>query len=732
MQTEMILQDLNEQQIDAVQHIDGPMLVLAGAGSGKTRAITRRIAYLIASGVDPRTIVAITFTNKAANEMLSRVTALLQRLDYTGYGQPMLATFHAFSVRLLRTYGQVLGIEPSFTIFDEPDRRKLVKLAANDTATLPAGLTVNKVADIISRAKNQLIGPDDVAGMPGLSDFYRSTIARVYSRYEELLRHNNGMDFDGLLNNALLLMNDDDTAQAIRNRYGYVLIDEYQDTNRVQYLLAKSICRGTDNLCATGDPDQAIYSWRGADLRNILEFQKDYPEAKVVKLEQNYRSTGSILQAADSLIIHNLKRKKKNLIPVHGQGDPVQVHTSEDEVEEADKVVEIIQQAQRDGIELSEIAVFCRVNSLLRNVEQALGESAIPYEMARGVSFFQKREIKDAVAYLRILFNPADQVALERIINTPTRGIGAKAQETLKSYADANGMTMLEATRHADAIPELGRSVANVKKFATLIDELNALISTLTLTEFTRQMIERTTLREHYVHVGEKDKRPDELSPAANLTEFVSMVEAYETSEEDLTFQDLMARLALVSDVDSVKQEGDRLALMTIHSAKGLEFKVVIIIAVEEEIVPHMLCDEVEEERRLFFVAMTRAKQFLHICHAQRRSTRGSYHYNSPSRFLKELDPQVVEGLNLTALTPPKRQNQFVINPKRKQDDDKITFTPPKCTYRSGQRVYHDKFGYGVIEEIHLSGNYFTGTVRFHNAGTKKLVLSLAPIHPVE
>ena len=651
-----------------------------------------------------------------------------------------MATFHAFSAFLLRVYGRVLGIDPNFSIFDTTDRNKLVKAACGDAGALPVGLTAAKVGDRIGHAKTRLIGPDQLEQLPGLPEYQRAAIARIYRRYQDLLRENGGLDFDDLLIRGLELLENEEAGEAIRRKYQYLLIDEYQDTNRIQYHLARRLAGERRNICATGDPDQSIYGWRGADLRNILDFQKDYPDAKVVFLEKNYRSTACILKAADSVIVRNRERKEKVLVPVLGQGEPVEVHTLDDEGEEAERVVRIIREAKRDGMGYADVAIFCRVNSLLRAVETSLREAGIPYELARGVGFFQKREIRDLVAYLRVLGNPDDQLALERIINVPTRGIGQLAQSVLKEYAAEQSVSLIEAVRRAGQIERLGKSQASVLRFAELMGRLVKAKDEMGLSEFVKRVIHESGLHDYYQRQSrspdpdDEDDRPDELSPVANLDELVATAQAFEYDNEKPTLQDFLAQVSLVSDVDTVKTDSDRVTLLTMHAAKGLEFGVVVIVAAEEEIIPHVLAmeDGVEEERRLFFVAMTRAKQRLHICCAHRRATRGSYRRSVPSRFIREIDPKVVKGLDLSSFSRPARNFQFVINPKRTENGASTAAAAlPKCSYRSGQRIYHEKFGYGVIEEIYLSGNRYTAGIRFHSAGVKKIVLDLAPIHPV-
>jgi len=731
MEPETILADLNEPQLKAVQHVDGPLLVVAGAGSGKTRVITRRVAYLICRGVHPQSILAITFTNKAANEMRTRVRSLMAT-GPAGTPMPLIATFHAFSALLLRTHGRAIGVEPNFTIFDQTDRLKLIKTACADAGALPAGLSAAKVAARIDAAKREMIAPDQLDRLDGLPDYHRPIIARIYGRYQKLLAENAGLDFDDLLIRAIELLDDPGAGESIRRKYQYLLIDEYQDTNRMQYQIARKLTRDSRNICATGDPDQAIYAWRGADIRNIMEFQQDYPDAEVVFLETNYRSTAHILNAADSVISNNVLRKPKTLIPVHDEGILVEVHACDDELEEAQQVVEIIHQAQADGMGLGEIAVFSRVNSLLRTVEQSLIKAEIPYELARGTGFFRKKEIKDLVGYLRAVANPGDRFALERIINTPARGIGSQTKSILKTFAAESAITLYEAVHRAGEIPQVGKSVQNIMRFADLLDRLTALKTECSPSELVEQVIELTGLGRYYEKQGQKNSRPDELSPRANLDEFVGMMRAFENGAEP-TLENILAQVALVSDVDTVTGAADRVTLLTMHGAKGLEFTVVIIIAAEEEIIPHVLSmpDKIEEERRLFFVAMTRTKRLLHICCTHCRSVRTGRKRTMISRFVKEIDPKTLSNFDPSEFDKPQTNFQFVITPRRAENADAVQTSTPRCPYRSGQRIYHNMFGHGVIEEIHLSGGHFMGSIRFQAVGMKKIALDVAPVQAV-
>ncbi len=733
---EKLLTDLTPPQREAVTHTNGPLLVLAGAGSGKTRVITRRIGHLILQGVNPGSIVAITFTNKAADEMARRVRELLELTN--GFG-PTVSTFHSFCVLLLRMYGKNIGLDPNFTIFDTSDTAKIIRNACGDTGALPSGLTPAKVQEVISRAKTLMLQPQELATRLELPQWHLAALVRIFTRYQEMLKENKALDFDDLLLRTLDLLKDPAAAEAIHRRYQYLLIDEYQDTNHVQYLLAKHLSEHTRNICATGDPDQSIYGWRGAEINNILDFEKDYPDATVVYLENNYRSTGHILKAADSLISNNTRRKEKKLIPVQGLGKKLTIHSCEDEDDEADKAADLILLARKQGRPLKEIAVMCRVNSLFRTVEQTLRDKNIPYQLARGVSFYQRREVRDLMSYLRVLVNPSDQVALERIINSPTRGIGLQAQTALKEFAQQNNISFYDAVLQAGNITALGKSQTSVMRFGEMMEKFRVLLQqTKSIEEIVKLVVDNSTLRSYYKQVGEKQNRADELSPEANLDEFIGIAQKYDEEAEEGSLTDFLSLQSLVGDTDAIDADQDRVVLLTMHAAKGLEFEQVIILAAEEEVLPHVFSagsdKQIEEERRLLFVAMTRAKRDLHICYAHHRATRGSYRQSVPSRFLKEIDPQSVEGLNLSEINKQPRVSQFIISPRKPSQELPAAPAPerPRCQYRPGQRVYHEKFGYGVIQDVYLSGTNYLGTIDFAKTGVKKLVLNIAPLQTVK
>ena len=752
MDTEKIIEQLTAKQREAVTHIDGPLLVLAGAGSGKTRVITCRVAHLVAQGIGPEHILAVPFTNKAAAEMRARVDILLAGVEGTGKqasaaSAVTVGTFHAFCSMLLRRFGRTVQIDPGFTILDEKDRLKLIKHACEERSGMVDGLTPAKVAGAISLAKGQLTGPDQLDEL--MSDFRVKIISQIYKAYEKLLAGANALDFDDLLLNVVKLLDDQQVRDHIEEIYQYVLIDEYQDTNRIQYLIAKKLTQQRRNICATGDPDQSIYAWRGAEIRNILEFEQDFPDARVVRLEQNYRSTKKILRAASTLIRCNKLRKEKTLWTDNPPGAMLEVFQCDDEVDEAKRIVDTIVTLHKQGRELSDFAVFCRVNSLLRTVEQQLSVKGIRYQLARGVGFYQRREIRDAIAYLRVLANPVDHLALRRIINSPTRGIGSKAQGILSDHAQGKGISFYQAIQNADELSELGRTKINVVNFATMLEQLAGL-GKEGVAQIVRQVIDRTGLRQFYAQLDDKEHQqnvgeilsgPDELSPEANLDELISTAVQFDLNYPDRRLEDFLAQSSLVSAVDSVDAQLGAVMLMTLHSAKGLEFPVVFIMAMEDGILPHAMNIEenskLEEERRLMFVGITRAREQLYLSFTDMRTIRGRGRRSVPSRFLKQIDPEVLTGYNRDDFGGSVRPTPFVIGPRRGSDQDEDAAASalpsrPKCRFKINQRVYHPKFGHGRIDNIQLVGNDYLASVQFQTAGLRKLVLKYAPLEPVK
>lgn len=642
MNPEKILLDLNEPQKEAVTHGDGPLLVLAGAGSGKTRVITRRVAYLVSQGVPPRNIVAVTFTNKAAREMLSRIESLtspevVRRLT--------ISTFHSFCARLLRIHAERLGYTRDFSIADERDSVRAIKLALDSLKLATTVFKPASVAETISRIKNSLKEPESYVGSE--NPLYAKHIARIYEKYQEILRAGNMMDFDDLLLNLLsLLGNVQEAASELQERVRYLFIDEYQDTNLAQYGIAKLLVAKHKNITATGDPDQSIYGWRGAEISNILEFEKDFPDAKVVRLQENYRSTQNILTCAQALIENNRLRIEKTLFTNSPGGQSVKKVFCRDENNEAAFIASTIKELSSEGYSFSDVAVLYRVNALSRVLEDALRERAVPYRVVAGLEFYARREIKDILAYLDLLINQSSDIFFLRVVNTPPRGIGDTTVERIKEFATARKIPLLQAARQASQIESLPkRAVERTNTFIALYDSLLPLIKKSPSAAI-KQLIQKLKYEEYLE--GEEDSQ-DRIE---NVRELVSAALQFESRFENATVVDFLQEVALAADVDTYDPSAGRVSLMTLHTAKGLEFPVVFVCGVEEGLIPHERAlqsrsqKEFEEERRLLFVGMTRAEKLLYLTYCRFRAQFGQKGFREPSTFLDEL-PRSVQFLYL-------------------------------------------------------------------------------------
>ena len=629
--------DLTSSQQSAVEHFEGPLLVLAGPGSGKTRVITRRIARLVGRGVAPREILAITFTNKAAREMAERVERLLPG------SRVWVSTFHKFCARLLRERGDAIGLKPNFSIFDTADQHQLLKQVLNDEDIDATHFPPNKVGWKISQAKNDLLTPERYRlGFEGrVGDPMQAVVARVYPKYQQRLLDANAVDFDDLLVHvALLLEEHDDLRSEMDQRFRFILVDEYQDTNRAQYQIVASLSRDVPNLCATGDPDQSIYGWRGAQIENILRFERDFPRVTVIRLEDNFRSTPEILKAADSLIDHNKHRKPKRLRTENQPGAPVELRLHLDGWQEADAIAfEIADLVRERGRRWSDFAIFYRVNALSRSLETALSRRKVPYQVAAGVAFYERSEIKDMLAYLRLIENPRDRMAFLRIVNVPTRGIGKTSVERLARWADEKQSSLLDAARSAGQVSSLKKAAATaLHVFAALIDDLSRK-ATGPVAELLGDVLSRTG----YLHIG-PDSGEEELQRRANVEELVSTARQYDEQErEEGSLTGFLESATLAQDVDGLEDDLGAVTLMTLHAAKGLEFPFVYIVGVEQGLIPHERAvrqydpREMEEERRLLFVGITRAKQQLVLTHTTRREMHGRSVSTIPSDFLCEM-----------------------------------------------------------------------------------------------
>jgi len=754
-----LLADLTEPQVEAVTHKDGPLLVLAGPGSGKTRVITRRIAYLIREhDVAPWHVLAITFTNKAAGEMRHRVSELVTQRQADA---AMVTTFHSFCARMLRFYGERIGLPPGFSIYDTSDQQRAVKRALELLDISSSNFSPATVLHTISNAKNELL---DAEGYEKYAhDYYSKNVLKIFRKYESLLKQCNALDFDDLILKTVTMMREQpDILAELRERYQYVLIDEYQDTNHAQFVLANALASEHKNFCATGDPDQSIYGWRGANIGNILDFESHYPDAKVVRLEQNYRSTKNILAAADGLIANNTKRKHKALWTENETGQQVTVVACHDERAEAKWIVEQIQAYHDDlGLDWSDFAIFYRTNSLSRVMEDALRNATIPYQIARGTAFFDRKEIKDAVAYLRAIANPADEVNLMRIINTPARGISNNSVKAMQAHAVANEQDLDAIIKQPEQVNALNtRAVNSVNKFAAMLDNwrrdaglsgdmLLGLDSSMSLKGFVEKVLTESGLLEHY----RNDKSDIDGDRIDNLGELVSSAQQFEddflmdvdleTNEhrEPSLCDKLLAyleQIALISDVDAIQTTGGSVTLMTLHAAKGLEYPVVAIIGVEEGLLPHERSLEdrsLEEERRLCFVGITRAMRQLVLSHARHRTVFGSSSSTIPSRFLNELPPDVLEQKDVADETNPLRMRMGGSgrSPRQLIAERQTTAAAEKASeYPPGTLVRHPQFGVGRVITVTPSASHTRARIEFPNAGVKTIILQYTTLEKLD
>lgn len=704
-------QKLTEPQRMAVQHIDGPLLVLAGPGSGKTRVITYRIAAMIDSGIKPWNICAITFTNKAAEEMRIRCAQIIGENN-----SAQISTFHSLCVRILRQYASFINLKPGFTIYDANDQKKCIKQAIKDCDLDGSNFSPARMLEAVSALKNRLITVKVFE--EEADDFFSSALAKVYKRYQKTLTESNSLDFDDLLlKTAYLLKDNEQVRQQLANRYKYLLIDEYQDTNHAQYQIARQMASLHSNICATGDPDQSIYRWRGADIENILAFEKDWPSAMVVKLEHNFRSTPNILSAADTLIANNQSRKEKALIATKPQGKDIIIEQCNDESQESLNVAEHILSLQSRGVKLRDIAVFYRVNSMSRPLEEALIKNRLPYQIVRGVEFYNRKEIRDMLAYLKVLVNPDDELSLIRIINTPARGIGKTTIGRIKDFASANGITFYNAVKNIAQIETISKAAkAKVALFAAMMKKITADID-LPVAQIAESVFQDTGLDNEF-------KEKDQLD---NIAELVNSASFYDQHNEEPSLLDYLQQISLFSDTDKYDNQSDCVALMTLHAAKGLEFDNVFIVGVEEGILPHERSmddkEQTEEERRLLFVGMTRAREQLFLTHAQYRTIRGQTLRSVASPFLYEIG----YAPKMQTLYESSTNDDVAYDSDSAHDDD-YSQVPDYPVYKKGQLVRHKKFGLGKVQEFIDIGENSTVVIKFNIGQTKSLMIKYAKL----
>jgi len=718
-----ILATLNPAQREAVEAIKGPVLILAGPGSGKTRVITHRIAYLIKScGVSPHNIMAVTFTNKAAREMRERLEQLL--------GQAVealtLGTFHAICARILRREGKAIGIDSSFVIYDEEDQLSLTKQALEELNLDPKQYAPRTLHSAISAAKSRLVGPKDYAQR--VSSYFEEIVHRIYQRYQQLLSQGRAVDFDDLLMKTVQLFQDHpQILSRYQSKYVHILVDEFQDTNIVQYMLMKHLAGKYRNLCVVGDPDQSIYSWRFADLRNILSFEKDYSEAKVVLLEQNYRSTKTILEVASGIISANLQRKPKKLWTENEDGSSATVIESYNAEEEAQSVVnEIEKLVGQEQISLKDCAVMYRVNAQSRALEESFLRYGVPYRLVGGTRFYQRREVKDIIAYLRLIHNPQDNVSLVRIINVPVRGIGQRTLSQLQSWAKAHDSSLFEASKQVANEKILPQRIAQaLAGFDAIMTEFIAQSRELSLSSLLDKILEHTRYREYLLSKEDGEDRWE------NVMELKNVASEYDEIDPEEALAALLEKVSLVSDVDELDEKADAVTLITLHQAKGLEFPAVFIVGLEEGILPHRRSfddpEQMEEERRLCYVGITRAKKRLYLLRSYRRSLFGGSTANPPSRFLHDIAPHLISPRGLWEESPTP-----VASPDFNRDSQPSP--PPLGTLalKVGDHVRHSKFGPGIVMNCLPTRDDQELTVAFEGAGVKKLLASLAPLEKIE
>jgi DNA helicase-2/ATP-dependent DNA helicase PcrA len=707
---EQYLADLNPTQREAVLTTEGPLLVIAGAGSGKTRVLTYRVAHLInAVGAKPNEILAITFTNKAAGEMKERLQRLLGR---TGQGLWIL-TFHAACGRILRREAQRLGYRSNFTIYDQADQVRLVKQCLEELERDPKRFTPRGIHNQISHAKNRLISPDEYANQ--VQSFYDQTVADVYQLYQRRMFASNAVDFDDLLMLTVEVLDRfPDVREKWQKAFRYVLVDEYQDTNHAQYRLLQLLAEKHGNLMAVGDPDQSVYGFRGADINNILDFERDFPGTRTIALEQNYRSTNSILDAANNVISNNRERKPKQLWSELGDGEPVRVLEVEDEHAEARFVAAGIAGLVEEGFSGDEVAIFYRTNAQSRVLEDVLVRQGVAYQVIGGPRFYERAEIKDAIAYLQAIDNPYDAVSLQRIANRPRRGIGDSSLARLQTWADAQGRSLWEAMEFPDEAGVGSAPLKAVLGFRTMMQSLQSGALEFPVSE----LLERTLERSGYVEALEAERTIESLGRLENLQELVGVAREYQEQAEEPSLSHFLQEISLYSDQDAIRGEESLVTLMTLHNAKGLEFRAVYLIGMEEGIFPHSRSIEeqgIEEERRLAYVGMTRARERLTLTHASSRSLWGSRGYNLPSRFLDEL-PSSIERERLR----PASWSSYGAQGVAPRED-----VPSLST---GDSVRHGTLGEGVVTQIEAGG---VVTVRFADGSERRLMLDYAPLERI-
>ena len=764
-----LIDGLNDKQKEAVLATEGPCLVIAGAGSGKTKVLTHKIAYLMTEkNIKPWNILAITFTNKAANEMKERVEKLVGEAAKDMW----IGTFHSICVRILRKYIDRLGFDHSFLIFDTSDQRTLIKECMKTLKIDDKMFTDRSIASEISNGKNEMLEPKAYQTKYA-GDYRKEIIGRIYELYQQRLKENNAIDFDDIINFTIKIFeNNIDVLDYYSDKFKYVLVDEYQDTNKAQFMLITLLASKHGNITVVGDNDQGIYSFRGADITNILNFEKDFPGTKIVKLEQNYRCTGNILKAANAVIKHNENKYEKKLWTENEEGHLPVIHKADDEYDEGRFIVEEINHLKREEyFKYSDFTVLYRMNSQSRAIEEILRREGIPYKIIGGVKFYERKEIKDIISYLRLIYNLSDNISLKRIINEPKRGIGKTSIDNIQEISENTGLSMFDIIKHANEYG-LNRVQANAQEFVNVIEELKSKLGELKISELIKETLNKTG----YMKALELENTTEAESRIENLEEFLTVAIEFEEEEADNSLGDFLEGITLSSDIDGMEETEDSVTLMTLHSAKGLEFPVVFLVGLEEGIFPGNKSigepKELEEERRLFYVGITRAKQYLYLTCSKKRTIFGSTSYNAVSRFVNEIPDDLLDGINEFNKSD---SNEFEDSPYKweygtsskvksykiddsfKQDgfgvaakgiNNSFQFRTAESflntlnskkdnnmfdisKYKEGQRVYHKKFGEGIINKIEEEGEDYKLDISFDKAGHKRLMAKFANLEVI-
>ena len=760
-----LIEGLNDKQKEAVLNTDGPCLVIAGAGSGKTKVLTHKIAYLMAEkNIKPWNILAITFTNKAANEMKQRVENLVGEAAKDMW----IGTFHSICVRILRKTIDRIGFDSSFLIFDTSDQKTLIKECMKTLKIDDKMFTDKSVLSEISNGKNEMLEPKAYM-VKYAGDFRREKIGEIYELYQKRLKENNAIDFDDIINFTIKILTENpDILEYYSEKFKYILVDEYQDTNKAQFTLVTILASRYGNITVVGDNDQGIYSFRGADISNILNFEKDYPGTKIIKLEQNYRCTGNILNAANAVIKHNENKYEKKLWTQNDEGELPTIHRADDEYDEGRYIVEQINHLKREEyFKNSDFVILYRMNSQSRAIEEILRREDIPYKIVGGLKFYERKEIKDIISYLRLIYNPSDNISLKRVINEPKRGIGKTSVDNVQEISENTGTSMFEITKNAEQYG-LNRLKANSQDFINLIEEMRSKINDLSISE----IIKETLNKSGYVKALEAEDTTEAESRIQNLEEFLTVAIEFEEQEAENSLADFLEGITLSSDIDGMEETEDSVTLMTLHSAKGLEFNTVFLVGMEEGIFPGYKSigepKELEEERRLFYVGITRAKRYLYLTCSRKRTIFGSTSYNAISRFVNEIPKDLLNGYEETfeekeesfkdssykweygsnsnkvstyRLEENKEKSYATKNPSLSNsgyqfrtaesflssiNNKKQNSGVDISKYKEGQRVYHKKFGEGTINKIEPEGEDYKIEICFDKAGTKRLMAKFA------